>query len=130
MKPTKHCVLIEWLRADVLTWEPPAGAYDLVCAHFIHFANPERDMFFRRLAAAVKPHGTLLIVSHHPSDLRTTARRCPMPEYFYTAQDVVASLEPQYWDVLVEDARARAVPDPAGQTITVHDVVVRARRRG
>ena len=79
---------IEWLRADILTWEPPAGAYDLVSAQFIHFANPQRNAFFRRLAAAVKPRGTLLIVAHHPSDLQTTARRWRMPDYFYTAEDI------------------------------------------
>jgi SAM-dependent methyltransferase len=120
---------IEWLRADVLAWEPPAGAYDLVSAHFIHFPNPKRDAFFRRLAAAVKPHGTLLIVAHHPSDLQTTARRWRMPEYFYTAEDVEASLEAERWDVHVAEARPRAVTDPEGQAITVHDVVLRASSR-
>jgi SAM-dependent methyltransferase len=120
---------IDWVHADILTWEPPATAYDLVSAHFIHFANPQRDVFFRRLAAAVKPHGTLLIVAHHPSDLQTTARRWRMPDYFYTAEDVTASLEPERWDVAVAEARPREVSDPDGQTITVHDVVVRARRR-
>ncbi len=120
---------IEWLCADILTWEPPAGAYDLVSAQFIHFANPQRDAFFRRLAAAVKPHGTLLIVAHHPSDLQTTARRWRMPEYFYTAQDVEASLEPARWDVHVAEARPREVTDPDGQAIIVHDVVLRTSRR-
>jgi 2-polyprenyl-3-methyl-5-hydroxy-6-metoxy-1,4-benzoquinol methylase len=120
---------IDWLCADVFAWEPPAGAYDLVSAQFIHFPNPQRDAFFRRLAAAVQPHGTLLIVAHHPSDLQTTARRWRMPEYFYTAEDVEASLEPERWDVRVAEARPREVTDPQGQAITVHDVVLRARRR-
>ncbi len=120
---------IEWLCADVLAREPPAGAYDLVSAHFMHFANPQREVFFRRLAAAVKPHGTLLIVAHHPSDLQTTARRWRMPDYFYTAEDVTASLEPDCWDVHVAEARPRAVTDPEGQPVTVHDVVLRACRR-
>lgn len=120
---------IEWLCADVLTWEPPAGAYDLVSAHFIHFAHPQRGLFFRRLAAAVKPNGTLLIVAHHPSDLQTTARRWRMPDYFYTADDVAASLEPEHWNVVVAEARPREVLDPDERTITVHDAILRAQRR-
>ena len=120
---------IDWLRADVLTWEPPPAGYDLVSAHFIHFANPQRDIVFRRLAGAVKPHGTLLIVAHHPSDLQTTARRWPMPEYFYTAEDITASLEANRWDVRVAESRARETSDPTGQTITIHDTIVRAQRR-
>ncbi len=120
---------IEWLCADITTWEPPAAAYDLVSAHFMHFANPQRAVVFRRLAGAVKPRGTLLIVAHHPSDLQTTARRWPMPEYFYTAEDITASLEPERWNVVVAESRAREIVDPAGQTITIHDVILRAERR-
>ena len=114
----------------MLAWEPSAAAYDLVSAHFMHFANPQRAVFFRRLAAAVKPHGTLLIVAHHPSDLETTARRPRMPDYFYTAEDVTASLEPERWEAVIAEARPREVSDPQDRIITVHDVVVRARRCG
>jgi SAM-dependent methyltransferase len=120
---------IEWVRADLLTWEPPAATYDLVSAHFIHFSSPQREMVFGRLAAAVKANGTFLIVARHPSDLQTTAARWPMPEYFYTADEVAASLVPARWEVLVAEARAREITDPAGQTITLHDAILRARHR-
>jgi SAM-dependent methyltransferase len=120
---------IEWVRADLLTWELPAATYDLVSSHFIHFAGPQREVVFARLAAAVKPQGTILIVAHHPSDLQTTAGRWPMPELFYTPEEIAASLEPQRWEVLVATARPREITDPAGQTITIHDTIVRARRR-
>ena len=119
---------IDWVQADILAWEPPV-AYDLVSAHFMHFAQPQRDVVFRRLAAAVNPDGTLLIVSHHPSDLQTTARRWPMPEYFYTADDIIASLDAANWDVHVAEARPREVTDPDDRPITVHDVILRAQRR-
>jgi SAM-dependent methyltransferase len=60
---------IEWLQADLREWTPAASTYDLVSAHFVHFLPDERAVVFRRLAAAVRPRGTLLIVGHHPSDL-------------------------------------------------------------
>jgi SAM-dependent methyltransferase len=110
---------IEWLQADILVWEPPPSIYDLVAAHFVHFASPEREMVFGRLAAAVRPHGVLLVVAHHPSDLQTTAGRWPMPDFYYTADDIAALLEPGDWEVVVAASCARSAVDPNGRTITV-----------
>nr|WP_231385986.1 type 12 methyltransferase [Rhodococcus aetherivorans] len=90
---------------------------------------PERDVLFRGLAEAVAPGGTLLIVGHHPTDLQTTVPRPPRPELFFTGADVVALLDPDGWDVVTEAAVARSVTDPDGRAVTVHDTVVRARRR-
>jgi SAM-dependent methyltransferase len=120
---------VEWLQADLLEWEPTASTYDLVAAHFVHFASPEREIVFGRLAAAVRPHGTLLVVAHHPSDLQTTAGRWPMPDFYYTADDIAALLEPGDWDIVDAASCARSAVDPNGRTITVHDTVLKARRR-
>lgn len=120
---------IEWVAADILTWQPPAAAYDLVSAHFLQFTQPERSIVVERLAAAVKPGGSLLIVAHHPSDLQTTAGRWPLPEFYYTAEDVAADLKPELWDVLVMEARPREINNPAGESILVHDVILRAKRK-
>jgi SAM-dependent methyltransferase len=120
---------IDWLHADLLNWSPPAESYDLVSAQFMHPPTAPRETLFRRLAAAVKPHGTLLVVGHHPSDLQTTAKRPPLPELLFTAADVAALLEPNNWDIIVETSRERTTTDPAGRTITIHDAVLRARRR-
>ncbi len=120
---------VKWLQADLLVWEPVAAAYDLITAHFVHFPRPQREIVFRRLAAAVRPRGTLLIVGHHPSDLQTTARRPPLPEVFYTADEIAALLEPGDWEIVDAGAFARSATDPDGRPITVHDTVLRARRR-
>lgn len=119
---------IEWLQADLLEWTPEASAYDLVAAHFVHFAAQEREIVFRRLAAAVRPHGTLVVVAHHPSDLQTTAGRWPMPELYYVADDIAALLKPTEWQIVDAAVRPRSAVDPQGQTITVHDTVFQARR--
>lgn len=120
---------VEWLQADLLEWTPAAATYDFVSAHFVHFASPEREKIFRAIAAAVRSGGTLLIVGHHPSDLRTTAGRWPMPEFYYTADAIAELLEPAGWEILEASAAPRSAVDPTGATITVHDAVLRARRR-
>jgi SAM-dependent methyltransferase len=121
---------IDWLHIDLVKCDPPAPAYDLVSAHFMHLPKEPRDVLFRRLAALVKPGGTLLVVGHHPSDLQTTARRPRRPGVLYTAADIAALLEPGDWDVIVNEARERSTTDPDGRTITIHDAVLRARRHG
>ena len=120
---------IEWLQADILVWEPPGSTYDLVAAHFVHFASPEREKVFGRLAAAVRLNGVLLIVAHHPSDLQTTAGRWPMPAYYYTADDVAILLEPDDWNIVEASTCPRSAVDPSGQSITVRDAILTARRR-
>ncbi|AKE88064.1 MULTISPECIES: class I SAM-dependent methyltransferase [Rhodococcus] len=120
---------ITWLHENLTAWDPGRGRYDLVSAQYMHLPPPGRDVLFRRLAEAVAPGGTLLIVGHHPSDLQTTVPRPPRPELFFTGADVVALLDPDGWDVVTEAAVARSVTDPDGRAVTVHDTVVRARRR-
>ncbi len=119
---------IEWVPADVASWEPGARRFDLVNAQYFQTPADHRDLVFRRLAGWVAAGGTLLIVGHHPSDLSTTAHRPPMPEVYYTAADVAALLDPAQWTVLTVAAAGRTAPDRDGNPITVRDSVLRARR--
>lgn len=123
---TRHRV--NWVQADVLSWQPPTEAFDLVATHFLHMPPADRDATFSRLARAVRPGGTLLVVSHHVSDLETTVGRWPMPELYYEAEDIAALLPPDRWEIVVGGKRPRRVQDPAGQPVTIHDMVLKARR--
>jgi SAM-dependent methyltransferase len=120
---------IEWHHADLGVWAPAESSYDLVSVQFMQLPKEPREAMFRRLAASVSPGGMLLIVGHHPSDLQTTVRRPPLPELFYTADDVAESLDRNRWDIEVSTARARDVTDAEDRSVTVHDAVLRARRR-
>ena len=126
---TKAGVRINWLQRDLRDWEPDQGAYDLVTAQYLHFPRPLRDTVFRRLAGAVAVGGTLLIVGHHTVDLDTSLHRPPMPELFYTADEIATLLEPQEWDVVTKTSAGRTVPDQDGNEVTSHDAVLRAVRR-
>jgi thioredoxin reductase/SAM-dependent methyltransferase len=119
---------IEWIHADVREKPPAEAGYDLVSAQFMQLPGEARRELFARLAGAVAPGGTLLIVGHHPSDLRTSAHRGHFPDMMYTAEEVAASLDPEAWEVRAE-TRPRSTVDPDGREITIHDAVVLARRR-
>jgi hypothetical protein len=105
------------------------ASYDLVSAQFLHLPKAPREALFRRLTASVAPGGSLLIVGHHPSDLAVIPRPW-LPDLFFTADDVAALLDPQEWDIVVSEARGRGATDPEGRAVTIHDAVLRARRRG
>ena len=121
---------VRTVRADLGDWDPGAARYDLVTSHFLHLPPEARAAGFRRMAAAVAPGGTLLVVAHHASDLATTIGRPDLPDLFFEPADVVAALDPAGWDVLVAEARPRTATDPDGNEITIRDTVVRARRHG
>ncbi|MEZ0077155.1 FAD-dependent oxidoreductase [Planotetraspora sp. GP83] len=119
---------ITWTHADLRDQPPAEGAYDLVSSQFMHLPGDTRRGLYARLAAAVTPGGILLIVGHHPSDLRTTAHRMHFPDMMFTAEEVAASLDPTAWRVLAAETRPRAAVDPDGRAITIHDAVLVARR--
>lgn len=120
---------ISWRHADLTTWDPGLVRYDLVSAQYLHLPAQPRDALFRRLAACVTPGGTLLVVGHHPSDLQTTMPRPPLPELYFTGDDIAATLDPHDWDVITNAAAERPATDPDGRIVTTHDTVLRARHR-
>ena len=121
---------IKWLHVDLTDWVPAASSYDLVSAQFLHLPKDQRELIHRRIGESVAPGGTLLVVGHHPSDLHTTAPRPRVPELLFTASEVAASLTPEDWIVVVDEARPRQTLDSDGQATTVHDAVLKAQRVG
>ena len=119
---------IDWLHADLLSWDLGPARYDLVSAQYMHLPAASRQALFRRLAMATAPGGSLLIVGHHPSDLQTTMPRPPMPELFYTGDDIAGLLDPGDWDIVTNAFPGRTATDPDGRAVTIHDTVLRARR--
>lgn len=120
--------LISWQQADLLEWEPPRDAFDLVSAQFIHLPQPEMADLQRRLADSVRPGGSLLIVGHDLSDLGVVPRP-NAPAMFYGPDEIAARLDQDEWDVVVADRPAREATDARGQTFTIRDAVMRAVRR-
>ena len=121
---------IDWRQADLTVWAPSEQTFDLVSAQYMHLPPEPRAALYARLAAAVAPGGTLLIVGHDFSDVAAGAHRPPTPEMYFTAAEAAVSLAPAEWEVLVTDARPRPAKVHEGHEITVRDAVLRARRRG
>ncbi|MEY2532357.1 MAG: hypothetical protein QOF29_267 [bacterium] len=119
---------VAWEHADLRTWSPQLAAYDLVSAQFLHPAPDVRPQVVHRLAAAVEPGGVLLYVGHDPSDLAVVPRG--HPELLAAVSEITQLLDRDVWDVEVAEARPRPGTHRDGRAVTLHDAVVRARRRG
>jgi SAM-dependent methyltransferase len=120
---------ITWIHADLTKWTPAAGSFDLVSSQFMHLPKDQREPLYRRLAESVAPGGTLLVVGHHPSDMQTTVPRPAAREFFFTGDDIAASLDPDEWEIILSAEPERYTTDPEGHTVPIHDAVLRARRR-
>jgi SAM-dependent methyltransferase len=120
---------VSWVRADLRTWTPP-GSYDLVSVQFLHPAPESRAEVLGRLAAAVAPGGTLLVVGHHVEDLIGGEHRPHPKEMFFTADELAAQLDPADWEIAAADLRERpATGHEAEHGTVLADAVLVARRR-
>jgi hypothetical protein len=115
---------IECRQVDLLARPPEPGCFDLVSAQFLQLPLQPRTRLFTALAAAVRQ---LLVVGHHPSDLATGVPRPPMPELFYTPDEIAGLLDGS-WMVETCEARPRPASTPDGAEVTIHDTVLVATR--
>jgi SAM-dependent methyltransferase len=115
---------ITWQVVDVLTWRPHAATFDLVSAQYIHLPPPDLESLHRRLADAVRPGGTLLVVLHHPDDRRAHGG----PDLTMTAEQIAGSLDPTAWAEIAASAPERVVDD-GGAAVVHRDAVLRAAKR-
>ncbi|EGD54517.1 class I SAM-dependent methyltransferase [Gordonia neofelifaecis] len=111
---------IIWLPFDV-TVDSFDRQYDLVTAGYFHIASDDEGTL-HKLADAVAPGGTLLVVMHDPEGMRAHGRS---PDGFLWPDDMVAMLGDS-WTVVTNENRERGIP--AGGGHHVNDVVLRMVR--
>jgi SAM-dependent methyltransferase len=118
-------VEVEWVRADVREWQPPAGAFDLVAVLYLQLPAAERDAILRRAAAGLAPGGTLLVVGHDLQNLNGGHGGPKDPAVLFTPDDVVAALDGLEIEKAERVLRPVDTEDGEAQAI---DALVRARR--
>jgi SAM-dependent methyltransferase len=119
---------IEWVRADATTWEPRT-AYDLAVIAYLQLAEEERRAAVRRAFRALRPGGTFLLVAHDSTNLVMGSGGPQDPRVLMTAEDILADLGGEHFEVLRADRVTRAVVDTYGEPATALDALVRLVRR-
>lgn len=118
---------VETRRVDVRTFDADGETWDLVTSHFVHLPDGGMGDVVRRLAGAVAPGGTLLVVGHHPGDLATGLRH-GHASFMHTAEELVPSV-PDGFTVEAVETRPRTQAHPeTGEQVEVADAVLRVRR--
>jgi SAM-dependent methyltransferase len=112
---------VDWVEADLASWTPQRGHYDLVACLYVHVAGSVEEMV-RRMGAGVAPGGTLLLVGHRPVDPQTGAATPAAGQVQVSVETAIPALDHHRWEVDVAEDRPRAA---AGSGV---DAVIRARR--
>ena len=113
---------IDWVEADLAAWIPARDAFDLVACLYVHVAGSVEELI-ERLAAAVAPGGTLLLVGHRPVDPATGAKTAAAGQVQVSVEAARSALDPARWTLGTAEERPRAT---AGSGV---DAVIRADRR-
>ena len=113
---------IDWVKADLASWTPERGEYDLVICLYVHVAGSVEEMV-RRMATGVARGGTLLLVGHRPIDPATGAATAAAGQVQVSVEAARAALDPDRWELVLAEDRPRPI---AGTGV---DAVIRARRR-
>lgn len=114
---------IELVHADLVEWEPPREAFDLVAVLYLQIPADERRQVLGRAAAAVAPGGTFLLVGHDLLNLTEGHGGPSDAALLSTADDVAAELP----GLEIEKAE-RVLRPVAGAPRPAIDALVRARR--
>lgn len=116
---------VEWIEADLAQWAPPEGAFDLVVIFYLQLPSELRHRVYRRMATAVAPGGTMLVVGH---DIRNLTEGYGGPQdssVLFSPQDVVEDLVPLR---IVSAEQVHRTVDTAEGRRTAIDALVRAER--
>ena len=118
---------VDWIEADLVGYEPPEAAFELVLVAYLHVPAHERRAILAKAEAAVGPGGTLLLVGHDVTNIGTGAPGPTSPSVLYTPADIVPELP------ALEVSRAEQVRRPVeledGSTVEAVDALVLATRR-
>ncbi|WP_436774663.1 class I SAM-dependent methyltransferase [Yinghuangia sp. YIM S09857] len=117
---------VDWVTADLLTWQPEPGTYDLVLIAYLHLPAPEMAAVLAAAGTALAPGGTFLLVGHDRDNLTRGVGGPQDPAILHTPESVTAALG----DTMTV-ARAIRVERPVtveGRPRTAIDTLVRAVR--
>jgi SAM-dependent methyltransferase len=118
---------VDWVLADVTTYQPPAGAFDLVLVAYLHLPAAAMRSVFEGAVAATAPNGVVFVIGHDITNIADGYGGPQDPVVLYGPDDVTAHLN----GLVIDRAeRVRRPVDTADGDVEAIDVLVRAHRPG
>lgn len=84
---------VEWIRADLVDFDPTGDAYDLVLLMFVHLPATERRRLLRLAGATLTPGGVVLVAGYDTSNAANGQGGPRDPALLFTPEDLVADLD-------------------------------------
>jgi SAM-dependent methyltransferase len=118
-------VEVDFVAADLQTWEPPAAAFDLVLLAYIQAPPGIRETLHAKAIRALAPGGVLCVVAHHLDNLEDGVGGPPVPDVLF--HETMLAADFAGLDV-VENSRVLRRVDKEGVIGDAIDVVFMGRR--
>lgn len=118
-------VQVTWVLADLREHLPPADAFDLTAALYVHLPATERRRVLARAATSVAPGSALIVVGHDTSNIEEGYGGPQDPTILFTPEDVAGELPGL--EIERADRVRRKVSTPEGEVEAI-DALVRARK--
>ncbi|MCI0542892.1 MAG: methyltransferase domain-containing protein [Actinobacteria bacterium] len=112
---------VDFVVADVRTWDPGEVVFDLILIAYIHLVMPELADLVRQARSWLSPGGELFMIGHDRSNIEHGHGGPQDPEILWDVAQIRDSLEG------METVEAQVVRRPTEEG-TALDALVRARR--
>jgi SAM-dependent methyltransferase len=121
---------IDWVCADATTWTSPTS-YEVSLVAYLQLPAAQRRAAVRNAYAALRVGGTFLLVAHDSTNLTEGTGGPQDPDVLMTAEDVLADLDGETFEVRRAERVARVVAEGHGEEPdrTAWDCLVRVTRR-
>jgi SAM-dependent methyltransferase len=124
----RHGLDISWVCADVLTFAPVPAAFDLVLLAYLQLSADERRVAVRSAFGSLRAGGTFFLVAHDSTNLIEGTGGPSDPSVLFTAEEVLADLDGERFEVQRADRVPRLVrpeePHRGAQARTAYDALV------
>ena len=132
--PSGRDLHVDWVHADVLTWEPGPVPYDLALLAYLQLPADQRRQAVRRAFTCLREGGTFLLVAHDATNIAEGTGGPQDPSVLATAEEVLGDLDGERFEVARAERVARTVDpgdDHRGEAArTAWDSLVRVVRTG
>jgi SAM-dependent methyltransferase len=120
--PRGRDLQVDWVLGDALTYDAGRAAYDLVVLAYLQLVADQRRTAVRRAFGSLRSGGTFFLVAHDATNLTEGTGGPTDPEVLFTAEEVLADLDGERFEVEQADRVAREVPaqQPAGDSPHTH----------
>lgn len=121
----EHSADVEFVVADVLTWEPERE-YDLVVIAYLQLVENDLAPLIRRAVDWLKSGGELFLVGHDRSNIEHGVGGPQNPEVLWDTDQIIGWLEGLE---IVEAGVVERAVEVGDEMATARDTLVRARAR-